>query len=180
MGFELTVDNGPMAGIDEVGELYTERWAQVRRLVRYAVRAPEPVIDEACQVAWSRLVDHRDRVGRATAVGWLVATAQREALAQVRRSARELSLDAILEQRGDIDVARRAPGPEEMVEARARLESVGRLPERQQRLVWLQALGLSYDEMAAGTGASRRTVERQILRARRTLRRADAARDALG
>jgi DNA-binding CsgD family transcriptional regulator len=41
---------------------------------------------------------------------------------------------------------------------------------RQQRLVWLQAAGLSYVEMAAYTGDSVRTVERQVLRAAERVR----------
>ena len=44
------------------------------------------------------------------------------------------------------------------------------LPERQQRLVWLQGLGLSYTEMAAHEGATPRTVERQLMRAKKRLR----------
>ena len=39
--------------------------------------------------------------------------------------------------------------------------------------MWLAGLGLSYAEMADYTHASRRTVERQLLRAKHTLR--DAA-----
>ena len=42
--------------------------------------------------------------------------------------------------------------------------------QRQQRLVWLQAAGLSYVELAAYTGNSIRTVERQILRATSRIR----------
>ena len=63
---------------------------------------------------------------------------------------------------------------DELVEQRARLESIRTLPERQQRLVWLQGLGLTYTEMAGQTGETRRTVERQLLRAKRTLARQEA------
>jgi DNA-directed RNA polymerase specialized sigma24 family protein len=44
------------------------------------------------------------------------------------------------------------------------------LPIRQQRLLWLHALGLTYTEMAAHEGCTRRTVERQLLRAKRGVR----------
>ncbi|MGO9820233.1 MAG: sigma factor-like helix-turn-helix DNA-binding protein [Solirubrobacteraceae bacterium] len=37
--------------------------------------------------------------------------------------------------------------------------------------MWLQGFGLSYAEMAGYTGDSERTIERQVLRARRSLRR---------
>ena len=48
------------------------------------------------------------------------------------------------------------------------------LPARQRRLLALQAFGLSYAEIAQREGCTPRTVERQLLRARRALRNADA------
>ena len=70
------------------------------------------------------------------------------------------------------------PGADEVVERRDRLESVAEvLPDRQRRLVWLQALGWSYLEMAQQTGDTPRTVERQLLRARRALRQSEASDD---
>jgi DNA-directed RNA polymerase specialized sigma24 family protein len=64
------------------------------------------------------------------------------------------------------------PGPDELVEQRERLATIHHLPERQQRLLWLQGLGLSYAEMADSTGCTNRTVERQLLRAKRALKAA--------
>jgi DNA-directed RNA polymerase specialized sigma24 family protein len=87
----------------------------------------------------------------------------------MHREGRELSLDALAEEAGD-QAAPSAPALlDQLIEQRARLESIRILPERQQRLVWLQGLGLTYTEMAGQTGATRRTVERQLLRAKRTL-----------
>jgi DNA-directed RNA polymerase specialized sigma24 family protein len=62
--------------------------------------------------------------------------------------------------------------PDELVEQRQRLADISRLPARQQRLVWLQGVGFSYDEMAEREGCTPRTVERQLLRAKRTMRAA--------
>jgi RNA polymerase sigma factor (sigma-70 family) len=158
-----------MANLDEVAELFASQGVRVRRLVRTSVRAPEPLIEDACQLAWIRLFLCRERVRRETATAWLVKTAVHEALKLMRRDRRDLSLDALSED------PRRAPAagaPElldELVEQRARLDSIRILPERQQRLVWLHGLGLTYTEMAGQTGTTRRTVERQLLRARRTL-----------
>ena len=64
------------------------------RIVRGDVHAPEPVIEEACQFAWSRLVYHQHRVQRETALGWLARTASREAIRLLRRGSRELPLDS--------------------------------------------------------------------------------------
>jgi RNA polymerase sigma factor (sigma-70 family) len=150
-------------GTDEIAELYRANAEQLRQLVRFSIRAPDAVIDDACQIAWSRLVGHRAGVRSETVLPWLVTTASREALKLLRRSWREFPLDQIREPH--------LTGPEQIVEFRDRLAQIRTLPPRQQRLVWLQGLGLSYAEMAVYTGDSQRTIERQILRARRALRR---------
>jgi DNA-directed RNA polymerase specialized sigma24 family protein len=164
-----------MANLDEVAELYAEQSVRVRRLVQGAVCAPEALVEDACQVAWSRLVRNRARVRRDTAPGWLIQTAIHEAWKLIHREGRELSLDALGEgSAGETPIVSASALLEDLVEQRARLASVRYLPERQQRLVWLQGIGFSYAEMAAHTGASRRTVERQLLRAKARLTRLDA------
>jgi RNA polymerase sigma factor (sigma-70 family) len=179
MGAAARFDDGPMltGGIAEVGELYAHRAEQVRRLVRHEVRAPEPVIEDACQVAWIRLVGHRERVHRDTAVAWLVTTAMHEAFRLIRRANRDLPLEALVDDNGHLGEAATGPSPEEIVEHRMRLQVLRSLSERQRQLVWLQGLGLSYAEMADRAGVTPRTVERQLSRARRTLRTADSAED---
>jgi RNA polymerase sigma factor (sigma-70 family) len=152
-----------VAGTDEIAELYRANADQLRQIVRFSVRAPDAVIDDACQIAWSRLVGHRAGVRSETVLPWLVTTASREALKLLRRSQRELPLDQLREPH--------QIGPEQIVELRDRLAQLRILPRRQQRLVWLQGLGLSYAEMAEYTGDSQRTIERQILRAKRALSR---------
>jgi RNA polymerase sigma factor (sigma-70 family) len=157
--------------ISDVDELYRLLSPRLRQIVRSNVRAPEPVVEDACQIAWSRLIRHSERVRREAALSWLATTAVREAFKLSRRDRRELSLDAELERRGELPFPSSAPGPAEVVELRDRLSEVGRLPERQQRLVWMHAAGLTYVEMAGRTGESRRTVERQLLRAKGKLER---------
>ena len=170
MPLAAQLDDGRACGeIADVGALFERRAAQVHRLVRHEVRAPEPVIEDACQVAWSRLVTHRDRVGRDTAVAWLVTTAMREAFKLLRREQFELSLDELLDDRAQLGESVLGPSAEEIVGHRERLEALRSLSSRQRQLVWLQGVGLSYAEMADETGATRRTVERQLLRARRKL-----------
>jgi RNA polymerase sigma factor (sigma-70 family) len=155
---------------EDVGELYRSLSARLEWIVRRDVRAPEAVIEDACQLAWSGLVRHCDRVRRDAALSWLARTAEREAFRLARRECRELSLDATLEHAGDAELAGPEPSLAELAEQHARLEAISGLPGRQQRLVWLQGLGFSYDEMAAQTGDSNRTVERQLLRAKQRLR----------
>ncbi|MDQ6842687.1 MAG: sigma-70 family RNA polymerase sigma factor [Actinomycetota bacterium] len=162
------------AGVGDLGELYAMLARRLEQIVRLDVRAPEPVIEEACQFAWSRLTYHRDRVRRDAALTWLAKTAIHEAFKLIRRDARELSLEATLESGAEMPSRGGASAPDVLVEQRERLASVHRLPERQQRLVWLHALGHSYAEMAAHEGYTPRTVERQLLRARESLRVANA------
>jgi RNA polymerase sigma factor (sigma-70 family) len=166
---------GLLDDLDDVARLYVEESVRVRRIVRMSVTAPPAVIEDACQVAWSRLLIHRARLRRESARAWLVRVAVREAIKSIQRERRERSLEALLEQ-GGRSAADGSPEPgmtlptpaliEDLVEQKNRLESIRALPERQRRLVWLQGLGLSYREMAGETGMTRRTVERQLMRAR--------------
>jgi RNA polymerase sigma factor (sigma-70 family) len=159
------------AGVGDVGQLYGSLAARLEQIVRLDIRAPETVIEDACQVAWCRLLDHSDRVHRETVMAWLARTAEREAFRLLRRDRREVSLEAVVDDDGGPPEFAGAPAtPEELLEHRERIRELGRLPERQQRVVWLHALGLSYVEMATHEGCTRRTVERQLLRARQTLR----------
>jgi RNA polymerase sigma factor (sigma-70 family) len=159
-------------GVGDLGELYAALSGRLERIVRLDVRAPDTVIEDACQFAWSRLVHHQARVRRDAALSWLAKTAVHEAFKLIRREDRELSLDAVLELAGDGVLPTCSPGPEELFERSSILESIRQLPTRQQRMLWLHALGLSYAEMARHEGCTGRTVERQLLRAKRAVRAA--------
>ena len=174
-GYPVTTSDRDLELVDDVGELYRSLSKSLERIVRALVHAPEPVIEEACQFAWSRLVYHRDRVRRETALGWLTRTAVREAFKATRRAARELSLDAG-EPAADVHAQLLAPGPAELVEQRDRLAALSSLPRRQQRVLWLRGLGLSYEEIAGRERCTARTVERQLLHARTRLRANEAGR----
>jgi RNA polymerase sigma factor (sigma-70 family) len=156
-------------GVADVAGLFEHRAREVHRLVRHEVRAPEAVIEDACQIAWIRLVDHRERVGRDTVIAWLVTTAMHEALKLLRREQREHHLAPLLAEPRALGGGAHIAAPDEIVLQRARLEALRSLSVRQRQLVWLQGVGLSYEEMASETGATRRTVERQLTRARRKL-----------
>jgi RNA polymerase sigma factor (sigma-70 family) len=150
--------------LQEVADLYAAQAVRVRRLVHLRLTAPDAVVEDACQVAWMRLVRNRSRVRRQTAACWLVRVAAREALRLMELGDRDRPLEAL-----DDDPGRAPDLIDAFTDSQVRRGAIDRLPERQRRLVWLQGLGFSYSEMAGVTGDSPRTVERQLKRARRTL-----------
>jgi RNA polymerase sigma factor (sigma-70 family) len=153
----------------DVAQLYPRLSRRLQQIVGFEIDAPDPVIEDACQLAWSRLLRHADRVEPASVLSWLVCTAKREAVKLLRREQRDASLEAVLESRGEAALPR-TPSLEDVIGQRQRIAAVVALPERQRRALWLHASGHSYGEIVELTGDTRRTVERQLLRARRNAR----------
>jgi RNA polymerase sigma factor (sigma-70 family) len=164
----------------DIAELYCSLSARLERIVRLGLDASDVVVEDACQFAWDRLLRHRDQVRRDTALWWLARTAVREASKLLRRERRYVSLEAVVAAGTEGGVGRGTNNPEELVLQRERLDLLGQLPERQQQMVWLHALGLSYAEIAIQTESTMRTVERQLLRAKRAMRALDGVSPAPG
>ena len=157
-----------------MSELYASLSARLERIVGLDVRAPKPLIEDACQFAWDRLWLHRGHVHRETALSWLVTTAVHEALRLLRIQAGLVSLERELEELGDGAVPAHAPAAADLCELRTQLEGIRSLSQRQQLLLWLRGLGFSYAEIADRTGSTTRTVERQLSKGKRKLRRLTA------
>jgi RNA polymerase sigma factor (sigma-70 family) len=162
--------------LGDEAQLYRALAARLERTVGVQVHAPRELIEDACHHAWTQLIDHGDDVNRDTAFSWLATTAVRHAWKLSRREHRELSLDATAEQLGELPIPSLAPGPPERLEFREQLGRLTELSERQRRFIWLQAAGLTYVEMAAYTGDTVRTVDRQIARATERIRHLEAER----
>jgi DNA-directed RNA polymerase specialized sigma24 family protein len=170
-------DASPEAAIEsmtatDVVQMYSAFAHRLELMVRGAVRAPRVVIEDACQVAWVALIACRARLDPSRAPGWLVQTAVHEALRLMQVEEEEDSLEHELEDRAETCLGT-DPGPEHFVLEWQRVSGVTVLPVRQQRLVWLRALGLSYEEMASHEHCTDRTVRRQLERAGRALRSLD-------
>ena len=153
-----------------VGALYDGLARRLEQIVRADVRAPDSVVEDACQFAWGSLVAQAARVHTDAALAWLTKTAVREAWRLMHARERDLPLET--DEAGAAELATLvAPAePDTLVADREQLRLMRLLPERQQRVLWLQGIGLSYAEISVYTGDSSRTVERQLLRARKRLR----------
>jgi RNA polymerase sigma factor (sigma-70 family) len=161
-------DAGPSS--KDIDSAYRRLAPRLERIVGKAVTAPHPVVEEACQVAWSQLLAANPPIRDEVVLSWLGTTAVREAWRLLRRERHHLPLGDE-DQLGEvIDLPAREPGPERLAELHEQLAEIRRLPPRQQRMVWLHGAGYRYAEIAAATGDSRRTVERQLLRAKRALK----------
>jgi RNA polymerase sigma factor (sigma-70 family) len=156
----------------QIEDLYRAHAPDLHLVVGSGVGTTASTIEDACQVAWSRLLDHTERVRAEAAFSWLTTTAVREAARLSRASRRDCSLEAELERCGDGILPAASLDPAERSEARERLGRLTQLPLRERRVLWLRGLGFSYEEIARREGCTERAVHRLIARARRATRAA--------
>ena len=163
----------PAALRGDEATLFLAHNAALVHAVRRAVQGSDALVEDACQSAWAILL--RAQPNRATVFAWLLTVAIHEAWrlsAADRRSCPltrpdDTELDGLDRAHDDPDPAVRALA---RLHAQMRLRAVGEvLNERQRRLIALQAIGCSYAELAALTGDTPRTVDRQLARAKRRL-----------
>ncbi|MGH2860038.1 MAG: RNA polymerase sigma factor [Solirubrobacteraceae bacterium] len=154
-----------------MSDLYSDLQPQLVRILASNLQPPDWVIDEACQTAWSSLLEHGGAVVPGGELGWLSTTATRAALRLLRRERIAEPYDKPPVPVSLADFRIPEPEPEAHLELRERLAEIRRLPVRQQRVVMLHGFGYEYDEIAAVTGETRRTVARQLTRARQQLLR---------
>ncbi len=159
----------PLRRIDGLETIYPQLAPQLEKIVVRNLGLTDAVLEEACQVAWGKLALRRSEIAPGHELGWLATTAIRAALCLMRAGRGEVSLDDEQHDRL-VELGAVAPGPESAIEARARLAAVLQLPVRQRRMVLMHGFGFGYEEIAERTGDSRRTVERQLRRAREHLR----------
>ncbi len=153
----------------DVDRLYRELQPQLLRILRSNLQLSDWILEDACQTAWSALLARPDGVAAGCELGWLSTTATRIALNTIRRE-RKLAVEAEAAEVARLEDWRASqPGPDSGLELLERLAEVRRLPERQGRMVMLHGLGYGYEEIAAATGTTCRTVARQLTRARQRL-----------
>ena len=150
---------------EQIERLYRTHAPRLARRLARQVRADGDVIEEACAFSWEQLLRHPDvnvcderRVG-----AWLTTTAHRQALALMARRQRTRTASV-----ADIE---RLAGPTRSRSDfyESRVEQLHRLPVRQQRFLLLQAAGYRVAEISQREHTTPRTVERQLVRARKAL-----------
>ena len=158
-----------------MAELYAAApvWCAVRSCSE--VSAPEAVIDDACQFAWIRLLHHRHRVGRERAVSWLITTALHEAFKLVRRDGHDLSLEELLEESGDLRINRTAARARARPWARAYgSSSSASCPSARSASSGFRGSASAIQRWPTEADMTVRTVERQLMKARRSMRLLEA------
>ena len=162
---------------EQLAALYLTHQPKLRRQLAAVVNTTPENLEDACMFAWMQLFTHRlDKPDAAG--GWLLTVARREAIKLDRRARRNHPLPTLEDGSAleAVDPRDHIAAVELRADAAAIIAAAG-LSARGQRLVALQAAGLSYREIAELTGDSQRTVERQLLRAHRKL---ESARSATG
>src|SRR4051794_3703294 len=150
---------------DDIAAFFAANATALQRTVARHVVASTAAVEDACSIAWSKLLRRPDiRLG-SDGFWWLYRVAVREVWRITNEARRERTLDVDPLATGD-DVAA-------IAERRQTLRALDELPDRQARLLFLHGCGFTYAEIARMTGATRRTVDRQLRRGRERLRDAD-------
>jgi len=164
----------------ELAAFYASHHTTLERIVARQVHSNGTIIEDACQTAWTILCAYPEvALHEQGTLSWLVTTATREAWKRSRLMTRKESpVGGFLPTPDGValelpEPAGESPDPCEVAIAHSehaqRVEQLRTLTDRERLYLYLQGLGYSYTEMAQSTSASRRTVERQVLRARAKL-----------
>jgi RNA polymerase sigma factor (sigma-70 family) len=151
-----------------VTELFARYHDVIRKHVQGVVNTSAENVEDACMFAWTKFLSiERDQIKDARS--WLATLAIHEAFKLDSRARRTRPL--VNKEDEVVDIA----DPRDELAAALLLADAGdvvkaaSLSARQAQILGLHAAGFTYEEISAQTGDSRRTIERQLLRARHKL-----------
>lgn len=160
---------------EQISDLFRELAGTLHGVVRRNAKGvADATIEDACAFAWTQLVErpHVLLDDEHMVLNWLVKVATREAWHSSRQQVRVQPSETIADR---VDAISTAPeNVEQTVLGRDRLRALtaptGRqglpaLTERQRQMLFLLATGHTYAEISEITGATLRTVDRQLRRA---------------
>ena len=157
----------------QIAAFYARHAPSLERMVARQLRAPSQVIEDACQTAWTILLRRPDIPLDRQGLAWL----RRVALTTGHRTARqrEQPAGAFLSEPEHPSELPEPSAPagdlgERIADRLDGREQLQTLTARERRYLALQAIGLTYSEIATHEQTSRRTVERQLMRAKCKLR----------
>ena len=157
---------------DRVADFYRRNHLELLRVVGHAIWGPDALVEDACAHAWAQLLNNPQVALDRHGFAWLYVVALREAYRLSHRARREVTVgspDRLAESWTD-DASALA---ERVTDRISRREFLAGLPARTRVMVVLQGAGFSYQEIARLCGTTLRTVERQLLRGKRSLRTLD-------
>jgi RNA polymerase sigma factor (sigma-70 family) len=164
---------------ERVGAFFAAHAMRLQGSVRAAARAPEPIIEDACQTAWAILLRRPDITLDDRGLLWLATVAIREAWRHAS-TARETPAGGFQGAiPGDGELAEPAHPDDRSAEQRAlmriehdeRVQALATLRPREREALYLHGLGYSYQEIAKLTQSSYTAVNRRITEGRAALRR---------
>jgi DNA-directed RNA polymerase specialized sigma24 family protein len=148
---------------DAIGAFFAANADRLHTAVRASARAPEPVIEDACQTAWAILLRRPDIELTERGLAWLSTVATREAW-RLTSSARETPSGSLQTTTpGDDSELPEPAGPHARsaeehalarIEHRERVEALKALKARERQALCLHGLGHTYAEVAELTGST--------------------------
>ena len=151
-------------------ELYRQHHRALHRAVAHAVRAPQELIEDACQTAWTTLL--RVQPGRHAVFAWLRVVAIHEAYRLSAIDRREARFQLLRPRHADRRAVAVDSRPlDDAVEALEALRVLASLPERQRIDLALKLAGYTHEEIRARTsGRTRNNVNKSLRKARARVR----------
>ncbi len=151
-------------------ELYAQLAARLTKIVARQVRTSTANVEDACSFAWLQML--RYQPARETVLAWLVCVGTREAIKLDRRARHhDAAANGPSGQGRGVDECRPIEAHLEMLAARDAIVAA-QLRSREARILAAHVAGYSYIEIGDAMDLTPRTVERQLLRAKRRLRHA--------
>jgi hypothetical protein len=152
-------------------QLYRRHHRALHQAVAHAVRAPQELIEDACQTTWAILL--RVQPDRHAVFAWLRVVAIHEAYRLSAIERREARLERLRPRDGaSLEVAVDPRSLDDAVEALEALQLLASLPQRQRDDLALRLAGYTYDEIRARTrGRTMTNVSKSLVKARARVRR---------
>jgi DNA-directed RNA polymerase specialized sigma24 family protein len=152
-------------------ELYRQHHRDLQRAVAHVVRAPPELIEDACQTAWTALLQGQPEPYAVFA--WLRVVAIHEAYRLSAIDRRDARLKRLRPEDGDwLEIAVDPRSLDDAVEALEALRMLASLPERQRHDLALKVAGYTYEEIRArAPGRTMTNVNKSLVKARAHIRR---------